>query len=79
MKLGYEDISSIEAHKNIIKAMKETNVKRLIYWSTPSIKYSEDKASFVTIIQGIMASLFLSKAKKVLIGVNKIILVVNTK
>jgi len=64
MKWGYEDIDAIEAHNNIVKAMNETNVKRLIDWSTPSIKYKEDKASFATIVPGIMASLFLPKAKK---------------
>ncbi|MEG1002951.1 MAG: SDR family oxidoreductase [Clostridium sp.] len=71
MKWGYEDISSIEAHKNIIRAMKEANVKRLIDWSTPSIKFKDDKPSFVTTIPGIMASVFLPKAKKVLIEVNR--------
>ncbi|MEG2289857.1 MAG: NAD(P)H-binding protein [Clostridium sp.] len=69
MKFGYEDTSSIEAHKNIIKAMKELNVKRLIDWSTPTVKFKNDKPSFSTIIPGIMASLFLPKAKKVLVEV----------
>lgn len=45
MKFGYEDTSSIIAHKNIVKAMNETNVKRLIDWSTPSIKFKDDRAS----------------------------------
>ena len=45
MKFGYEDTSSIIAHKNIIKAMNETNVKRLIDWSTPSINFKDDRAS----------------------------------
>lgn len=73
MKFGYEDIDAIQAHKNIVKAMNDTNVKRLIDWSTPSIKYKEDKPSFSTILPGIMASLFLPKAKKVLKEVNKIV------
>ncbi len=66
MKFGYEDTSSLIAHENIIKAMNETNVKRLIDWSTPSIKYKEDKPSFATIVPGILASIFLPKAKKFL-------------
>lgn len=74
MKWGYEDIDAIKAHENIVKAMKETNVKRLIDWSTPSISYKEDKPSFATIVPGIMASLFLPKAKKVLKEVNKIVI-----
>lgn len=74
MKWGYEDIDAIKAHENIIRAMKEANVKRLIDWSTPSIKYKEDKASFATIVPGIMASLFLPKAKNVLKEVNKIVI-----
>ena len=73
MKFGYEDTSSIIAHKNIIKAMKETNVKRLIDWSTPSIKFKDDKASFATIVPGILASIFLPKAKKVLKQVHSIV------
>lgn len=74
IKWGYEDIAALQAHKNIIKAMKETNVKRLISWSTPSIKYKDDKASFATIAPGILASLFLPKAKKILKEVTKIII-----
>lgn len=74
MKWGYEDIDAIIAHENIIKAMKETNVMRLIDWSTPSISFKEDKASFTTIVPGIMASLFLPKAKKVLKEVNNIVI-----
>ena len=73
MKFGYEDTSSIIAHKNIIKAMNETNVKRLIDWSTPSIRSKEDKASFATIIPGILAYIFLPKAKKVLKEVHNIV------
>ncbi|WP_315081802.1 SDR family oxidoreductase [uncultured Clostridium sp.] len=71
MKWGYEDRSSIEAHNNIIKAMKELNVTRLIDWSTPSIKFKNDKPSLATIMPGIMASVLLPKAKKVLLEVNK--------
>lgn len=71
MKWGYEDTSSIEAHKNIIKAMKELNVKRLIDWSTPTVKFKNDIPSFSTIASRIMASIFLPKAKMVLLKVNK--------
>lgn len=74
MKFGYEDTSSIIAHKNIIKAMKDLNVKRLIDWSTPTIKFKNDIPSFSTIVPGILASIFLPKAKKVLLQVNKQIL-----
>lgn len=73
MKFGYEDTSAIKAHENVIRAMKETNVKRLIDWSTPSISYKDDKASIATIAPGIMASVFLPKAKKVLKEVNNIV------
>ena len=73
MKFAHEDRSSIIAHKNIIKAMDETNVKRLIDWSTPSIKFKDDKASFATIAPGILASIFLPKAKKVLKEVHNIV------
>lgn len=74
MKWGVEDTSSIIAHKNIIKAMKKLNVKRVIDWSTPTVKFKNDKPAFSTIVPGIMASLFLRKAKKVLVEVNKLII-----
>ena len=74
MKFGFEDTSSLVAHENIIKAMNETNVKRLIDWSTPSIKFEEDKPSVVTILPGIMASIFLPKAKKVLKQINNTVI-----
>ena len=74
MKWGYEDIDAIKAHENIVKAMKETRVNRLIDWSTPSISYKEDKTSFATVVPGIMATMFLPKAKKVLKEVNKIVI-----
>lgn len=73
MKWGYEDRATIEAHKNIIRAMKETNIKRLIDWSTPSIKFINDHPSVTTILPGVLASLFLPKAKKVLIEVNELV------
>ncbi|MGL5753930.1 MAG: NAD(P)-dependent oxidoreductase [Paraclostridium sp.] len=73
MKFGIEDTSSIEAHKNIIRAMEETNVGRLIDWSTPSISFSKDTRSFITIVPGIMASIMLPKAKKVLLEVNALV------
>lgn len=70
MKFGYRDTASIEAHENIIRIMQELGIRRLIDWSTPSVKDEKDTKSFITIIPGIMAGLFLPKAKKVLLEVS---------
>ena len=35
----YEKKESLEGHKVLIQAMKETRVKRLIDWGTPSISF----------------------------------------
>ncbi len=69
MKPGVVDNSSIIAHENIIKAMKELGVTRLIDWSTPTIKSEKDKNSFITIVPGVLAGIFLSNAKKTLVNV----------
>ena len=71
MKFWHNDTASIEAHENIIKIMQELGIRRLIDWSTPSVKDEKDKKSFITIIPGVMAGLFLPKAKKTLLNVSK--------
>lgn len=69
MKFTYESMDSLAGHKNIIKAMKEVGVSRLIDWATPSVHYSKDARSFITIIPGIMATILFPKAKKEIITI----------
>lgn len=69
MKFSYKGMPSDEAHKNIVKAMEELNVKRLISWSTPTTRSSEDSKSFVTVVPFVMASIFLPKSKKEIISI----------
>jgi len=69
MKFTYESMNSLEGHINIIKAMKELGISRLIDWATPSVHYSKDSHSFITIIPGIMAGIIFPKAKKEIIAI----------
>lgn len=69
----YRDMDSLEGHRNLIKAMNECGIKRLIDWSTPSVHFKKDKKSFITVVPGIMAGIFLPMAKKELIGIADLI------
>lgn len=69
MKFSYESMDSLAGHRNIIKAMKELNVSRLIDWATPSVHYSKDRTSFITIVPGIMAGILFPQAKKEIIAI----------
>lgn len=73
MKFTYDMMSSYEGHKNIIKAMQELGVSRIIDWATPSVKSSRDKRSFITTIPGIMANILFPKAKKEVISIANLI------
>ena len=73
MKPGHEDTSSIEAHQNIIAIMRESGIQRLVDWSTPSVKSKEDVTSCITTLPGIMAGIFLPKAKKTLLAVSELV------
>lgn len=73
MKPGQEDTSSIEAHQNIIAIMRELGIRRLVDWSTPSVKSREDVTSYITTLPGVMAGIFLPKAKKTLLAVSKLV------
>jgi putative NADH-flavin reductase len=55
---NYEGMPLAEAHKNILSAMKDNNVKRLITLATPSVKFEKDQKSIATVLPGIMAKLF---------------------
>ncbi len=69
MKFTYKSMDTLNGTKNIVKAMCELKVSRIITWATPSVKFSKDKKSFITIVPSIMASIFLPKAKKEIIAI----------
>lgn len=69
MKFTYESMDTLNGTKNIVKAMRELKVSRIITWATPSVKFSRDKKSFITIVPGIMASILFPKAKKEIITI----------
>ena len=69
----YEHMESLEGHKNLIKAMNECGVKRLIDWSTTTASFKKDKKSFITVVPGIMVGLFLPMAKKEVIAIADLI------
>jgi len=65
----YEHMDSLEGHKNLLKAMEECKVSRLIDWATPSVCFEKDKKSFITVVPGIMAGIAFPMAKKELISI----------
>ena len=69
----YEHMDSLEGHKNLIKAMHECGVKRLIDWSTTTASFSKDKKSFITVVPGLMVGIFLPMAKKEVIAIADLI------
>lgn len=69
MKFTYKIMHSLEGHQNIIRAMKHLGVSRLIGWATPSVSYSKDTRSFITIVPGIIAGIIFPKAKKEIIAI----------
>lgn len=69
----YKHMDSLEGHKNLLKAMNECGIKRLIDWSTPSVRFKKDKNSFITVAPGIIAGIFIPTTKKELISIANLI------
>lgn len=65
----YKHMDSLEGHKNLIKAMNECGIERLIDWATPSVHFEEDKKSFVTVVPGFMAGILFPMAKNEVINI----------
>lgn len=53
--------------------MKETGVKRLVDWGTPSIPFEKDKKSSITVVPGIMAGIALTMAKEEMVEIGKLV------
>lgn len=64
MKFSYKDMDTLDGTKNIVKAMEELNIKRIISWATPSVRSKEDVSSFITVVPSVLAGIALPKAKK---------------
>lgn len=74
----YEGMPLAEAHKNIISAMNEYNVKRLITLATPSVKFDKDKKSVATVLPGIMGKLLFPKPYLEIVEIGNIVKESNT-
>ncbi len=64
MRLFHEDVPAVEANRAILSAMRRVGVSRYVTWATPSVRSREDVRSYVTVLPGLLASVFLPKAKK---------------
>lgn len=73
MKPKADNSSVIEAQGHILHAMEELGVRRYVGWSTPSVHSDEDARSFVTVVPGVLAGLFLPGAKKALLEVDSMV------
>lgn len=67
-------MTSLDGHRNLLKAMETCNVKRLIDWATPSIHFHKDKKSFITVIPTFLAEIFLKQAKEEMTTISNLII-----
>jgi hypothetical protein len=65
----YEHMESLDGHKNLLKAMNECGIERLIDWATPSVRFIKDKKSFIIVVPGFMVGILFPMAKKEIIGI----------
>ena len=73
VKRNYEGFLVLDGHRNIIKAMTEENITRLITIATPSVKFKLDVPSITTWIPGLMAKLLFSKAYKEIVQIGQLV------
>ena len=64
MKRKLPGHDSLEGHEVLLEATRETGVTHLVDWGTPSIHFTKDKRSFITVVPGILAGFALTDAKK---------------
>lgn len=69
----YKHMESLDGHKNLLKAMNECGIERLIDWATPSVHFKKDKKSFITVVPGFMAGILFPMAKKEIIAISDMI------
>ena len=73
MKNKLVHFESKKGHENLLQAMKENGVKRLIDYGTPSVHFEKDKTSFITVIPGILAGILFSKAKEEIVAIGNML------
>ncbi len=73
MTRTYEKMASLEGHKVLLRAMKDQGVRRLIDWGTPSVPFEKDKKSFITIVPGILAGLFMPMPKREMVAIGNLL------
>lgn len=73
MERHYEGMPALDGHKLLLKAMQETGVKRLVDWGTPSVKFEQDKRSFITIVPGIAAAILFPQSKKEMVAIGDLL------
>lgn len=69
----YVGTPSLDGHKVLLKAMNECGITRLIDWATPSVTFSKDKKSFITVVPGIMAGIALKQAKHEMTAIGELV------
>ncbi len=73
MTRTYEKKASLEGHQVLLRAMKEQGVRRLVDWGTPSTPFERDKRSFITVVPGILAGLFMPMAKSEMVSIGNLL------
>ena len=73
MKNTLVHFESEKGHENLLRAMQENGVKRLIDWGTPSVHFEKDTKSFITVVPGIMAGILFSKAKAEMVAIGNML------
>ena len=73
MKRKLSSHDSLEGHKVLLEAMRETGAMRLVDWGTPSIHFAEDKKSFITVVPGVLAGIALTDAKKEMVAIGDLL------
>lgn len=65
------DGKALAGHELLIKAMKETGIKRLVDYGTPSYHFSKDVKSLTTWFPGFIAGLAYKESKKEIIAIGE--------
>ena len=73
MKRKLRTHDSLEGHKVLIEAMREVSITRLVDWGTPSVHFTDDKKSFITVVPGLLAGIALTDAKKEMVGIGDLL------
>lgn len=73
MKKSGTTMESLAGHTVLVKAMKANQIKRLVDWGTPSIRFEKDKKSIITVVPGVMAGLIFTQAKKEMVEIGELL------